>query len=304
MKIFSGTANKPLAESVALALGLNLSPLEIYTFPDKEKRVRILDSVLGVDTVVIQPTATPGNEYYLELFLMIDALKRSGAKSITAVIPYFGYQRQDHIFRDGEGVSLEMVITLLQALKVDKVISFDFHAERIPELFNIPVTPLSALSLFAEQIKQEKLDTADAVLVSPDMGGIRRIKILAELLNNMDYVVLEKDRDLATGEVTTASLDGNIKSKRQAILVDDMISSGGTLIAATNLLLKKNIDKVYVFATHAVFAQGAPEVLQKSALARVFVTDTIRVRTSRQFPKLTILSIAKQLANEIKQSCQ
>lgn len=300
MKIFSGTCNKPLAEKIAKELKTTLSPLEIHIFPDGEKRVRILDNVVGQHTIVVQPTSTPADQCYMELFFIVDALKRSGAKSVTAVVPYLGYQRQDHIFRDGEGVSLEVVRRTLEAVGVNRLIGFDFHTVRVPELFKIPVSHLSALSLFAQKIKREKWANIDTMLVAPDKGGIRRIKILSDLLGGMPYGSIEKNRDLETGHVTgeEISITGGIK--KRALIVDDMISSGGTIVMAINLLLKKGVHDIYVFATHPVFSDAAPEVLQKSAAHKIFVTDTIEVPQSKQFPKLEILSISKMVATEIK----
>lgn len=298
MKVFSGTSNKPLAERIAKALHTELSPLEMHIFPDGEKRIRILDSVVGQHTIVVQSTSTPADQHYMELFFIVDALKRNGAKSVTAIIPYLGYQRQDHLFREGEAVSLEVVIRTLEAVGVNKLIGFDFHTVRVPELFRIPVSHLSALSLFAQRIRQEGWGNGDTVLVSPDAGGIRRIKQLSELLEGMPYATIVKNRDLATGEVSADEIEGQVK--KRALIVDDMISSGGTIISAANLLLRNDVEEIYVFATHPVFSDAATEVLQKSAAAGVFVTDSIDVPREKLFSKLTILSIAKMVAKEIK----
>src|SRR6266550_6910163 len=155
MKLFSGSSNIPLSEKIAEELKMKLSPIETMIFPDGERRVKLNVSVVEEDTVVIQSTNTPVDQNYIELFFIIDALKRNGAKSVTAVIPYLGYQRQDHVFRDGEVVSLDVMIRFLESLKVDKVISFDLHSIKIPELFHIPVVHLSALPLFSERIQSK-----------------------------------------------------------------------------------------------------------------------------------------------------
>ncbi len=154
MKIFSGSSNKPLSEKIAKAIGLQLSPIELFVFPDGERRIKLNDDVVGEDTVVIQSTATPVDQNYTELFFIIDALKRSGARSVTAVIPYLGYQRQDHVFRNGEAVSLQVMIKILESLGVDKVIVLDLHSIKIPEFFHVPIVHLSVLPLFAEEIKK------------------------------------------------------------------------------------------------------------------------------------------------------
>src|SRR3989338_8012806 len=154
MKVFSGSSNKPFAEKVAKSLNTSLSPLEIFIFPDGERRVRVIDRMVGQDTVVVQSTSPNPDTAYMELFFIVDALKRSGAKSVTAVIPYLGYQRQDHVFRDGEAVSLEVIIETLESVGMDKLITFDLHSIKIPELFSMPIVHLSALPIFAEKIRQ------------------------------------------------------------------------------------------------------------------------------------------------------
>lgn len=303
MKIFSGSSNKPLAEKIAKELNTHLSPLDIFVFPDGEKRVRVIDRVVDENCIVIAPTAPPVDSNYMELFLILDGLKRSGAKEITAVIPYLGYQRQDHIFRDGEAVSLEVVVNMLGATGVKKIICFDLHSMRTPELSKIPMKHLSALSIFVEEIKKimnQELRIKDVVLISPDMGGVRRIKILSELLNNMSYAAIEKNRDLASGEISAENiLEGNINNKKQAIIVDDMISSGKTLVLAAQMLKDKGIEEIYAFGTHPIFSNDASERLQASIIKKVFVTDSIYVPKDKMFDKLEILSISKLIAREI-----
>lgn len=298
MKVFSGSSNKPLAQKIAKELKVALSPLEIHIFPDGEKRIRVFERIVDEHCVVVQPTSTPADQNYMELFFIVDALKRSGAKAVTAVIPYLGYQRQDHIFRDGEAVSLEVVIRTLEAVGMDKLILFDLHSIKIPELFHIPVSHLSALPLFAEKIKKNAWTNSDTVLVSPDMGGVRRVKQLCEMLSGMPYASIVKNRNLATGKLTAERVEGRLK--KRALIVDDMISSGGTIITAANLLLKNGVSEIYVFATHPVFSDAAPQALQKSAAQKVFVTDTIEVPKEKQFPKLEILSVAEMVAGELR----
>ncbi|MDO8460895.1 MAG: ribose-phosphate pyrophosphokinase [bacterium] len=300
MKIFSGSSNKTLAEKVARQLGLRLSGLEIHVFPDKEKRIRVIENVVDKDTVVVQSCSTPADSNYMELFFIVDALKRSGAKKVTAVVPYLGYQRQDHIFRDGEAVSLEVVVKTLEATGMDRLIAFDLHSIKIPELFSIPVIHLSALSIFAEEIKKYKWSKNDTVLVSPDMGGIRRIKLISEMLSNMPFATIVKERNLSTGEVSTQGIKGSVG--KRAIIIDDMISSGGTIVSAADLLSKKGVSEIYVFATHAVLSENAPALLQKSAVKKVFVTDTINISKAKRFPKLEILSVSEMIVEEIRKS--
>lgn len=300
MKIFSGSSNGPLAEKIAEGLRLTLSPLEIHIFPDGEKRVRVVDEVVDENCIVVQSTPPNVNENYIELFFIVDALKRSGAKSVTAVIPYLGYQRQDHVFREGEAVSIEVMVKTLQASGADKIITFDLHSIKIPQFFSIPIAHLSALPLFAEKIRAISeggaLSGASPILISPDMGGIRRIKLLSELLGDMPYASIEKDRNLKTGAIRIKNIHvaPNIQLKgRFAFIVDDMIASGGTIDKAVNFLKKKGIAKIWIFATHAVFAENAKIILKKIKAEKIYVTNSVFVPKEKQFPKLQILSIAR-----------
>jgi ribose-phosphate pyrophosphokinase len=351
MNIFSGSASKKLAGKIAKGLGVELSPVEIFVFPDGEKRIRITENVLGKDCIIVQSASIPPDENYMELFIMIDALKRSGAKSIRTVIPYLGYQRQDHIFRDGEAVSLEVIAEILTRVGMTELFSFDLHSPKIPDIFTVPVHHLSALSIFADKIKEmiggsvtkgAEVDTkisslpaqgskninlksegsnessenfvsprADdsessivnlqsIVLVSPDMGGIRRIKEIAEMLGNMPFVTIEKNRDLASGEINDSGLNGEVRGK-VAVIVDDMISTGQTLVEAAELLIEEGALRVFAFATHAVFAKDADKLLQHSKIERVIVSDTIDVPAYNLFPKLEIVSIAEVAAKALKE---
>lgn len=301
MKIFSGNSNLPLAKHIAKDLKLKLSLVDKYVFPDGEQRLRITDRVVGEKTVVVQSANTPVDQNYVELFFLVDALKRSSAEFVTAVVPYFGYQRQDHIFRDGEAVSLEVIIRILESLKIDRLISIDMHSVKIPYLFKIPVTHLSAIPLFAKKIKEIVKNDKDAcVLVSPDMGGIARIKELANL-TKISYAALNKHRDRDNGKISGDTLgEGSLENKKTAFIVDDMISSGKTIVLAANNLMKNGIEKIYVFATHAVFSEDAPLILENSKVTKVFVTDSVFIPKDKFFPKLETISISKIIAKAIK----
>ena len=353
MKIFSGSSNKPLAQNSAKELGIEVSPLEIFVFPDGERRIRVVDSVVDEKTVVFQSTSTPPDQNYMELFFIADALKRSGASTVTAVIPYLGYERQDHVFRDGEAVSLEVIVKTLERVGVDKLVAFDLHSVKVPELFTIPVLHLSALDLFAEKIREiagsalrspSRLNEfSDAstpaelgarspsatlmktssrgktprasdietnrqssivnrqsfVLVSPDMGGIRRIKMLSESLGNMPYATVEKNRNLETGDISDSSMKGDVNGKT-SIIVDDMISTGRTIVAAEKILLKNGVKNILVFATHAVFSANAVKLLENLKAEKVFVTDTIFIPEEKYFDKLEVISVSKTIAEGLK----
>jgi ribose-phosphate pyrophosphokinase len=298
MKIFSGSANLPLAEKIARVLNLTLSSRELFIFPDGERRVWIEDDVLDEDCILVQPTTTSVDEHYMELFFLIDGLKRSGARSVTVVMPYIGYQRQDHIFRSGEAVSLEVVIKLLESLNIDRIVFVDPHTIKIAEMFTIPVSDLSALPLFAEEIKRNNWVEDETVLVTPDMGGIRRIQILSNLLDEMPYVSVVKNRDLETGSLEVSQFEGTVK--KRCLIIDDMASSGKTLVEAAELMKKNGAEEVSAFVTHPVFSEEAPELLQNSILEKIYVTDSVLVPQEKQFEKLQILSLAHMIAEEVK----
>jgi len=296
MLIFSGSSNRSLADKIAKDFGKEVSLVEIFTFPDGEKRITLGERVVGETAVLVQSTNSPVDENYMELFLMADALKRSGAEFVKLIMPYMGYQRQDHIFRDGEGVSLEIMARILEEVGVDEVFAFDFHSIKIPEIFKIPTHNLSALSTFAEKIKAE-FSGKEPILVSPDMGGIRRIKEISEMLN-LPFTTIVKDRDLNTGSICDSKLNGEV-SGRQALMVDDMMSTGETMVKAANLLLENGATSVFAFATHAILSGNAAQILQESKIEKVFVTDTVEIPEEKMFAKLEILSIAKIAAKAL-----
>jgi len=349
MKLFSGTANKPLAEQIAQKLGTTISSIELFIFPDGERRIRIVERVVDEDCVVIQSASPPVDDNYMELFFIVDGLKRSGAKSITAVVPYFGYQRQDHIFRDGEAVSLEVMIRFIESVGINRLITVDLHASRIPDLFHIPVEHVSALPVFAEKVREiinnkfeyrisksetnpndgnsndknknqngksfensnfEHLNIVSdfgfrisdfPILISPDMGGIRRIKQISELLDGMPWAALEKNRDLESGTIAGDVVrEGSIAGKKIAFIVDDMISSGKTIALAAKVLKKVGIEKNYVFATHAVFSEETKKIIMRAPVEKVFVTDSVFIAEDKKFAKLEIVSIGDIIVKEIQ----
>lgn len=300
MKIFSGNANKKLAEDIALSLSLSLSPLETHVFPDGERRIQLQESVVDKHVVLVEPTSPPVDTHFVELLLLIDAAKRSGAKSVTAVVPYLGYQRQDHVFRDGEAVSLDVVRKIIEAVGANKLLIIDGHSSRIQQLFSIPVLHLSALPLFAKEIEKMGWKNHDSVLVSPDMGGIRRIKMLSEMLGNMPWVTIVKDRDVTTGSISSSGIQGDLQGKKRAIIVDDMISSGKTIVQAAGLLANNGISDIVVFATHPVFSEKAPLILQDSKVSKIYVANTIAIPERKQFSKLEVISVGSIIAHALQ----
>lgn len=298
MKLFSGTSNKPLAEKVAQLLNISLSPIEHHVFPDGEQRVRLEKSVVEEDTVVIQSTGIPTDTNYIELFFIIDALKRSGARFITLVIPYLGYERQDHVFRSGEARSLEVVIRTMENTGVDRFIAFDLHSIKTVELFKKPITHFSALSLFSNIIKDKQLIDAETVLVSPDMGGVRRVRMLSDMLGTVSVASIEKNRDLKTGKIAASLIHGNVM--RRAIIIDDMISSGQTIVQAVTMLKKRGAKEIWIFATHPVFSDSAEKYLAVLPVEKIYVTDTLFVPEEKRLRNLEILSVADMIARELR----
>ncbi len=303
MKIFSGSSSSELTKKVAEVLEIPVSPIENFIFPDGERRIQILENVVDEDVVVIQSTNTPVDGNYIELFLIVDGLKRSGARKVTVVMPYMGYMRQDHVFRDGEAVSLQVMIHLLEALKVDRFVTLDPHTIKLPEFFKLPVSDLSALPLFARYIK-ENSNLNDTVLVSPDMGGLRRIKQMSEILGGMGWIATVKDRDLDTGSIIINKFEGplavaELKNKR-VLVIDDMISSGKTIAECAAFLKTNGVREVNVFATHPIFSKDAPELLQESKADSIIVTDSVNITDDKKFEKLKILSVAEMIASELR----
>lgn len=296
MKIFSNSYSKHLASKVASKIGVDVSLVEKKAFPDNEQRIRILDTVSGEEVVIIASTGSHPDEFYMELFFIIDAVRRGGASKLTLVIPYLAYQRQDHIFRDGESVSLDVIISTLERLGVDKFVTFDLHSIKIPELFSVQVSHLSALPLFAQEIK--KIGLENSFLVSPDLGGIRRIKILSEMLSNLPIAEITKNRDLESGEISSTQISGAMGDR--AFIVDDVISTGRTISASVNLLREKGVSDIYVFATHSVFSNNASEILSKSNIHKIFVTDSIEMTMDKKIENLEVLSISDLIVSEIQ----
>jgi ribose-phosphate pyrophosphokinase len=296
MKLFAGEASQHLAQRIAESMGVRASMFEEYIFPDGERRVRIVERVVGEHVIIVQSTPPPVDMRYLQTLLYIDAAKRSGSSQVTLVMPYMGYMRQDHVFLDGEAVSIIPLIRSLEAAGADRVISLDMHSVKIEEMFHVPIVHLSALPLFAREITA--MSSSRAVLVSPDMGGIGRIERLSDLCGGMPYVAVKKNRDLHDGTLSVSRLGkGEISSDiQEAYIVDDMIASGGTIIEAAKLLRDMGIAKISVFATHGVCVADAKTRLQAVGLQRLVVTDTI------EQSDLDTLSVAESIADVIRSS--
>ena len=295
MKILATSHARGLAGEVAKLNSLKLGKVERKVFPDREKRLRILDDLGSGRVIIFGSSGKNPDQFYMELFFLMDAAQRRGVTSFDLVIPYLSYQRQDHLFREGEAVSLDVIVKTLEAVGAQRIITFDLHSIKIPEQFSISIHHLSALPLFAEKIRKIG---GEGTLISPDMGGIRRIKLLSDLLDGMPYATIEKNRDLSTGEVSSKKINGSLS--KTAFIVDDMISTGGTMSASIDLLLKNGVEEVYVFATHPVLSKESPQILQASKAKRIFVTNSLEIPEDRKFEKLEVISLAPLISEEIK----
>jgi ribose-phosphate pyrophosphokinase len=293
IRLFSGNAHPDLARRVAEALGVPLGQALVDRFPDGEVRVRLLESVRGDDVYLVQPTSPPVNDHLMELLLLADAARRSSAARINAVIPYFGYARQDKQTEGREPVSAKLVASLLERVGVHRVIAIDLHAPQIQGFFDIPVDHLSAVRLFARYLK-ERGYAENAVVVSPDAGRAEEARRLAERLG-LPFAMLAKRRH-GPRETSVTYVIGDVEGKRP-LLVDDIVSTGGTIRRGVEaLLLAGALLEIVVMATHAVLVGGARENLAHPAIREVVFTDTIPLRDGGY----TVLSTAELLAQAIR----
>ncbi len=296
-KIFSGTANTALARAIAGELGTDLRKAEIRRFSDGEIFVEIQESVRGFNTYVVQSTCHPVNDSLMELLIMTDALKRSSAKSITAVIPYYGYGRQDRKVQSRVPITAKLVADLLTAAGVNRVISMDLHAGQIQGFFNIPFDHLYAKPVILNHIKSN-FDVNNLIVVSPDAGGVERARAYAKRLD-CGLAIIDKRR-IRPNEAQAMNLIGEVAGK-DAIIVDDMIDTAGTLLQAIQVVLDKGALSVSAACSHGVFSGAAFERIRDSKLKEVICTDTIPLSGDlAKVSKVKCLSVAPVLAEAIR----
>lgn len=294
--IFSGNSNPTLSQSIASELGLNLSKAEIIRFADSECRVRVEEDVEDKDVFLIQSLCNPVDENLMELLLMVDAAKRGEPRKIIAVLPYHGYARQDRAHRSGECVSASVVTKLLESVGINKLITVELHNESILGFFKIPIVHVSGLTVFQPEVEKIK---NEVVVITPDAGALKRSQKFAELLD-LPLALIEKKRDLNQAhKILSMRVVGDVKDKI-AIVVDDVIVTGGTLVNAAYLLKEKGAKQVIAAATHADFVAGTAKILQDSPLDKVWVTDTIFIPEEMKFNKLQIFPIASTIALTMK----
>lgn len=293
MKVFSGSANQKLAKDIVDHLNIPLSQISIERLKDSEIYVKIEENVRGVDVFVIQPLCRPVNDNFVELTIMIDAIKRASAARITAVIPYFGYARQDRKTSGREPITAKLIANLLVSAGLDRVLTIDLHSDQIQGFFDIPLDHLTAISLFTDHIKKQ--DYPNPVIVSPDLGSVKRVRKIADLLD-LPFAILDKVRK-KPNVVTKVNLFGDVRGKT-AILIDDMIDTGHTICAAIKKIIQEDVEKFYVYSTHPVFSKPAPGNIFKLGISEMVVADTIPI--TKNYKKLQVLSVASLLSNAIK----
>ena len=297
MKILSGTSNLKLSKDICKQLKLKLVNTNIKRFADGEIYVEINENIRGNSVFVIQSTSNPANDNLMELLLVVDALRRSSAKNITAVIPYFGYARQDRKVAPRTSISAKVVANLITNAGASRVVTVDLHAGQIQGFFDMPVDNLFTTPLFAKYIKR-RFKNKNLICVSPDVGGVQRTRGLATRIK-ADLAIIDKRRP-KPGQSKVMNIIGNVKGKT-CIIVDDIIDSGGTIVNAAEALKKNGATEVYVFITHAVLSKDAADKIKKSKVKKLIITDTIdNSQKIKNNSKIDVLSISPLMAEAIK----
>ena len=294
-KIFTGTAHPQFAKDVAEHLNVSLSKASVGKFSDGEISVQIDESVRGKDVFIIQPTGAPVNDNLMELLIMVDALKRSSAKTITAVIPFFGYARQDRKAAPRVPISAKLVANMIQTAGVDRVVTIDLHAGQIQGFFDIPVDNLYGSLIFSDYVKSKNI--LNPIIASPDIGGVARARQFAGILG-LDMVIVDKRREKAN-ESEVMNIIGDVTGK-DVILIDDMIDTAGTIVKAAKVLKERGATSVIACATHPVLSGPAYERIESGDLDELVVSDTIPLKKeSSKIKVLTATSLFAEVINRI-----
>ena len=297
MKLFSGTSNIALARMVSDALDIPLGKAEVTRFIDNECRVFVKEDIQGEDVFVIQSLSEVADQNLVELCLFGSALHDLHAKSVTAVIPWLGYSKQDKAFRRGEAVSAQLVAKFIEAAGFTGVITCQLHSEQVIPYFTVPMTELHTHDLLLSELRAELGDLNTFVVVSPDTGGKTRSELFAKVAG-LPIVYLDKSRNLDTGEVTVHGISDSVRTK-DVIIFDDIINTGSTAIKTSEFVKQQGARSVCFLATHAVLAGNASGSLSQSVIDRVIVTDTIAIPDSKKFDALTVLSVKQLLSDAI-----
>ncbi|MGI5891146.1 MAG: ribose-phosphate diphosphokinase [Bacillota bacterium] len=296
LKLFSANANMPLAEEIAEYLGISVGDSRVTTFKDGELFLEVGESVRGADVFIVQPTCYPVNDHMMELLIMIDAMRRASAQRITAVIPYYGYARQERKSKARDPITAKLMANLLTAAGADRMITLDLHANAIEGFFDIPVDHLPGVPLLAEYYKT--LPNENLVVVSPDLGGVTRARNLANRLG-VDIAIIDKRRP-AANQAEIMHVIGDIVHKN-IIMIDDIIDTAGTITKGAAVLKEMGAENIYACCTHAVFSPPALERLENSVIDHVLTTDTIPINKQRQgeCSKIKVLSVAPLIGEAI-----
>ncbi|NEO33367.1 MAG: ribose-phosphate pyrophosphokinase [Symploca sp. SIO3C6] len=295
LRLFSGSANVPLSQEVARYLGMDLGPMVHKQFADGELYVQIQESIRGCDVYLIQPSCRPVNTHLMELLIMIDACRRASARQVTAVLPYYGYARADRKTAGRESITAKLVANLITEAGANRVLAMDLHSAQIQGYFDIPLDHVYGSPVLLDYLASKQL--SDLVVVSPDVGGVARARAFAKKLNDAPLAIIDKRRQ-AHNIAEVMNVIGDVSGKT-AVLVDDMIDTGGTIAAAAKILRQEGASQVYACATHAVFSEPAVERLSSGVFEEVIVTNTIPVPKDRYFQQLKVLSVANLLGETI-----
>ncbi len=291
MKLISGNSNRPLAEAIATQMRQPLAKAQVRRFADMEVFVEIQENVRGEDVFIIQPTSFPANDHLMELLIIADALRRSSAKRITAVLPYFGYARQDRRASGRTPISAKLVANMITTAGADRVLTIDLHAGQIQGFFDIPTDNLYSAPVMVRDIK-DRVNTRNAMVVSPDVGGVVRARALAKRID-VPLAIVDKRRE-RPGESEVMNIIGDVEGK-SCILVDDIIDSGGTLCNAAEALVAKGAKDVSAYITHGVLSGGAVSRIASSKLKELVITDTIQpteaVKVARNIRVITVADL-------------
>ncbi len=287
MKVFCGTANPELAKNIAKSLKVPLGEILVSRFSEGEIRVKINEDVRGRDIFLIQPTCPPVNDNVIELLILLDAFRRASARRITAVLPYYGYARQDRKDQPRVPITAKLMANIITEAGADRVLTMDLHAQQIQGFFDIPVDHLYAFPVIASYFRKKKLK--NLTVVSPDVGGIKMARAYAKGLD-ADLAIVDKRRT-GPSEVEAMNLIGEVKG-RTVLVPDDMIATAGSLAEAVNALVKFGAGEIYASCTHAILSGNAVEKLKKSVLKEIVVTDTIPIPPEKRIDKITVLPVA------------
>ena len=297
MKVFSGNAHRKLAQSICAYLDIPLGKCEVFKFSNDNTFVRILENIREQDVFLVQPIAYPVNDHIMELLIMIDAAKRASAGRITAVIPYFAYARSDKKDQPRVPITARLVANLIETAGADRVLTLELHAGQIQGFFNIPLDELSAIPELAHHFRDRQVDN-DIVVVATDAGDAKRARNLAARLD-APLAIVEKVRLGNTESVESTTLIGDVQGKT-AIIVDDEIGTGGTVIATANTIRSRGARDIYCYAAHAVLAGSAPDVLENSIIKELVVTDSLPVPPAKMGTKTSVISVAPMLGEAIQ----